>query len=223
MTIAWSCIERMFFQSYHFCRYIHLHGLNHGLLIVSYLHQDIFPLASFLNTTLPQFSVGHEDRPKADRLVDRTSQHVGRLGWLVPVESIEVIFSIEVGGWDVIPRLWHGARWGCVVDRIVDGFRNLVETRQLRLVVKCIPLFIIVFLLFGGNFWTNSMLFGYSTDEWELGCYHDEFMEVLEFILMAGTNVNSFCQIIGTSHDLTLKGSWGRECPLFQGSLGWPE
>ena len=28
-------------------------------------------------------------------------------------------------------------------------------------------------------------------------------------------------QIIATSHDLTSKGSWGREIPLFQGNLGW--
>ncbi len=28
-------------------------------------------------------------------------------------------------------------------------------------------------------------------------------------------------QIIATSHDLTLKGSWEREIPLFQGNLGW--
>ncbi len=28
-------------------------------------------------------------------------------------------------------------------------------------------------------------------------------------------------QIIATSHDLTPKGSWGREIPLFQGNLGW--
>ncbi len=30
-----------------------------------------------------------------------------------------------------------------------------------------------------------------------------------------------FGQIIATSHDLTPKGSWGREIPLFQGNLGW--
>ena len=28
-------------------------------------------------------------------------------------------------------------------------------------------------------------------------------------------------QIIATSHDLTPKGSWEREIPLFQGNLGW--
>ena len=30
-----------------------------------------------------------------------------------------------------------------------------------------------------------------------------------------------FGQSIATSHDLTSKGSWGREIPLFQGNLGW--
>ena len=28
-------------------------------------------------------------------------------------------------------------------------------------------------------------------------------------------------QIIATSHNLTSKGSWGREIPLFKGNLGW--
>ena len=75
IPIAWSCIEKIwFFQSYQFCRYIHLRGLNHGMLPAIYLHQDTFALASLKKTTLPQFlHQGHEDRPKADRLVDGTS------------------------------------------------------------------------------------------------------------------------------------------------------
>ena len=43
-------------------------------------------------------------------------------------------------------------RWDVWSMGIVDGFRNLVEKHQLRLVVKYIPLFMVVFLLFGGNF-----------------------------------------------------------------------
>lgn len=37
----------MFFQSYQFCRYIHLCGLNYGMLTAIYLHQDILPLPHF--------------------------------------------------------------------------------------------------------------------------------------------------------------------------------
>ena len=33
--------------------------------------------------------------------------------------------------------------------------------------------------------------------------------------------VDLFGQIIATSQDLTPKGSYGREIPLFQGNLGW--
>ncbi len=41
------------------------------------------------------------------------------------------------------------------------------------------------------------------------------WMHVLPFtIIISG-------QIIATSHDLTSKGSWGREIPLLQGNLGW--
>ena len=49
----------MFFQSYQFCRYIHLGGLNHGMLIAIYLHQDIFPLglASFKKTLFHSFCI----------------------------------------------------------------------------------------------------------------------------------------------------------------------
>ena len=34
-------------------------------------------------------------------------------------------------------------------------------------------------------------------------------------------NVYNSGQIIATSHDLTPKGSQGREIPLFQGNIGW--
>ena len=67
----------MFFQSYQFCRYIHLCGLESWNCFPQFICIRIFFLlwsCVLKKNTLPQFlHQGHEDRPKADRLVDGTS------------------------------------------------------------------------------------------------------------------------------------------------------
>ena len=44
---------------------------------------------------------------------------------------------------------------------------------------------------------------------------------LLELVKICSWNFASPNEIIATSNDLTPKGSWGREIPLFQGNLGW--
>jgi len=43
----------------------------------------------------------------------------------------------------------------------------------------------------------------------------------LHHLVELGPSSGGKGQIIATSHDLTPKGSWERELPLFQGNLGW--
>ena len=70
-------------------------------------------------------------------------------GWWLRCYPMSLAWSAGMCGW-----------WYCWWVQKSGGLKH-----QLWLVVKYIPLFMFL-LLFGGNFWSNSMLFGYSSDEW---------------------------------------------------------